>query len=304
MTTAVYTHDDCLNHVTPEGHPERVARLEAVARALEGAEVERREAPMGTEDDVRLCHPEAYRKMIETHGAGKLDADTYMSEVSYAAAMRAVGGTLAAIDAVMAGELSNAFVATRPPGHHAETAKPMGFCLFGHVAIGAKHLMERHGLSRVAVVDFDVHHGNGTQDLLWDEPRALFVTSQQMPLWPGSGDETERGAHGNIMNLPLEPRSGGQTMRRLYERTARPARAEFKPLFVLVSAGFDAHASDPLAQLEWTEPDFAWLTEQLWVLADAHCGGKLVSVLEGGYDLAALGASARAHVDVLARRGR
>lgn len=303
MTTVIYSHEECKNHVTPAGHPEQVARMGAVEAALDGLSLLRREAPMGTVDDVLLCHPKSYYERIATHGAGPLDEDTHMSEGSYTAAMRCVGGTLAAIDEVMDGTARNGFIAMRPPGHHAETAKPMGFCLFGTVAIGAKHLLERHGLSRVAVVDFDVHHGNGTQDLLWDETRALFITSQQMPLWPGTGERSETGADANIMNLPLAPNTDGAAMREAYEAEVFPALEAFKPEFVLVSAGFDAHADDPLAQLRWHEEDFAWLTERLCDVADAHAGGKLISVLEGGYDLDALGRSARAHVEVLKARG-
>ena len=217
--------------------------------------------------------------------------------------MRAVGGACAAVDAVLGGEAKNAFVLARPPGHHAEAAVPMGFCLFGTVAIAAKHALERHGLSRVAVVDFDVHHGNGTQALLWDEPRTLFITSPQMPLWPGSGDRSERGAHGQILNLPLPPHSNGGVMRRLYEAEAFPALDAFKPELILISAGFDAHADDPLAQLNWVEADFAWLTQSLCDFADWHCQGRVVSCLEGGYDLKALTASVAAHVGVLQERG-
>lgn len=300
--TSVYMHDDCKDHVTPAGHPEQVARLGAIEAALEDLYLTRRSAPMGTVEDVLLCHPQSYYEKIATHGAGQLDSDTHMSGGSYVAAMRAVGGAIAACNEVMDGTADNAFVATRPPGHHAETATPMGFCLFGNVAIAAKHLLERRGLNRVAVIDFDVHHGNGTQDLLWNDERVLFVTSQQMPLWPGTGERTERGAHGNVMNLPLAPNSGGAEMRDIYEREALPALDAFKPEFVLVSAGFDAHADDPLAQLQWSEDDFEWITERLCDLADAHAGGKLVSVLEGGYDLDALGRAARRHVEVLARR--
>ena len=208
-----------------------------------------------------------------------------------------------AVDAVMADEAANAFVAMRPPGHHAETARPMGFCFFGTVAIAAKHAMAAHGLTRVAVVDFDVHHGNGTQDLLWDEARALFVSSHQSPLWPGTGAASERGAHDNVMNRPLPPRSDGAAIRALYEAEILPRLDAFAPELVLVSAGFDAHRDDPLAELNWTEDDFAWITERLCDLADAHAGGKLVSSLEGGYDLDALAASVVAHVDVMRRRG-
>lgn len=310
MTTALYWHDDCLNHVTPPGHPERVARLEAIRRALaapEFAPLDRREAPTGTREDVLLCHPGRYIDRVEAaipdEGWVSLDADTHVSPGSLAAALRAVGGCVAAVDAVLSGAARNAFVACRPPGHHAERETAMGFCLFGNVAIAARHAMERHGLSRVAIVDFDVHHGNGTQDLLWDEPRALFVSSHQMPLYPGSGHAHETGARDNVMNVPLAPMTDGTVMRRLYEAEVFPALLDFRPELLLVSAGFDAHAADPLANLEWTAEDFAWLTGRLCDVADATCGGRVVSTLEGGYDLDALGLSVAAHVRVLMERG-
>ncbi|WP_322867228.1 histone deacetylase family protein [Aquicoccus sp. G2-2] len=304
MTTALYTHADCLSHETPSGHPEQVARLHAIERALADVQgLDRREAPLCVDDDILLCHPQAYLERIAAHGRGALDADTWMSEGSMQAARRAVGGAVAAVDAVLAGDVANAFVATRPPGHHAETETPMGFCLFGNVSIAAKHALERHGLARVAVVDFDVHHGNGTQDLLWNEPRALFVTSQQMPLWPGTGDESETGAHDNVLNLPLAPESGGEEMRAVYESKVFPRVAAFAPELILVSAGFDAHAEDPLANLNWTDDDFAWLTDRLCALASEQCGGRLVSVLEGGYDLDALGRGVKRHVEGLMAAG-
>jgi acetoin utilization deacetylase AcuC-like enzyme len=310
MATALYTHPDFDRHVTPDGHPERVARLHAIAAALSAPEfdaLDRRDAPLADRADVLRVHPEAYIARIEAaipvSGFRSLDADTHLSPGSLQASLRAVGGCTAAVDAVIAGEVANAFVAGRPPGHHAETATPMGFCLFGNAAIAAKRALDHHGLSRVAVVDFDVHHGNGTQDLLWSEERTLFVSSHQMPLWPGTGDVHESGAFDNVINVPLAPMTGGLEMRRAYEREVLPALHDFAPELVIVSAGFDAHAADPLANLEWTEPDFAWLTEKLCDLADAHAGGRLVSTLEGGYDLKALAASTAAHVRVLMERG-
>ncbi|MDU8927910.1 histone deacetylase family protein [Alisedimentitalea sp. MJ-SS2] len=297
MTTALYTHDDCLNHVTPPGHPEQVARLKSIAAALSPIEgLDRREAPLCSDDDILRCHPRAYLDAIASNGAGQLDPDTWMSEGSYQAARRAVGGAVAAVDAVMAGDVTNAFVACRPPGHHAETQTPMGFCFFGNVSIAAKHALDHHGLSRVAVIDFDVHHGNGTQDLLWNEPRALFATSQQMPLWPGTGEPSETGAHDNVVNVPLAPGSTGGKMRLEYEAHIFPRVDAFAPEMILISAGFDAHAEDPLANLMWETEDFAWLTEQICALAEKHCDGRIVSVLEGGYDLDALGQAAAAHV--------
>ena len=297
MTTALFTHPDCLNHVTPPGHPEQVARLKHVEAALAPIEgLDRREAPLCRDEDILRCHPRAYLDAIAGSGAGQLDADTWMSAGSMMAARRAVGGAVAAVDAVVAGEVRNAFVATRPPGHHAETAKPMGFCLFGNVSIAAKHALDGHGLARVAVIDFDVHHGNGTQDLLWDEARTFFASSQQMPLWPGTGEPGERGAHDNVLNVPLRPGTGGIEMRDAYERLVLPRVEAFKPEMILISAGFDAHAEDPLANLMWETDDFAWLTERICALAERHCNGRIVSVLEGGYDLNALAESVAVHV--------
>ncbi|MDQ2094221.1 histone deacetylase family protein [Rhodobacteraceae bacterium 10Alg 79] len=298
--TGLFMHDDCLNHITPEGHAEQVARMTSVSAALEPVSgLDRREAPLCEEADILLCHPEGYLAKIRDGKPAQLDEDTWQSEGSYQAARRAVGGALAAVDAVLAGEMKNAFVACRPPGHHAETAKPMGFCLFGTAAIAAKHALERHGLSRVAVVDFDVHHGNGTQDLLWDEPRAFLATSQQFPLWPGTGAADVKGGHDNVLNVPLAPKTTGAEMREAYEAQVFPRLEAFAPELILISAGFDAHRADPLAQLEWETEDFMWLTERLCGVAETVCGGRVVSLLEGGYDLDALGESAAAHVRAL-----
>ncbi len=309
MTTLYFTHEQGLAHVTPPGHPEQVARLQAIYTALRDPAfdgLDRRVAPLADEAEVLRVHQPAYLQQIKdarpAKGFVQLDADTWMVPESYEAAMRAVGGTNAAVDAVLAGEAMNAFIAMRPPGHHAERDKPMGFCLFGTVAIAAQRALDHHGLSRVAVLDFDVHHGNGTQDLLWDEPRAMFVSSQQMPLWPGTGHASEKGAHGQIVNLPLPPGSDGQHMRRIWKDALEKVAAH-KPELIIVSAGFDAHRADPLAQLNWTEADFAWLTHAICDVADDCCGGRVVSALEGGYDLDALAASVAAHVRVLLERG-
>ena len=300
----VFAHEAFRGHVTPPGHPERVARLEAVERGLAGLPVERRECPMGAEAEVLRCHPAGYlarvKAAVPEEGWAQLDGDTFLSPGSYEAAMRAVGGICAAVDAVVSGEAKTAFVAGRPPGHHAERETAMGFCLFGTVAIGAKRALEHHGLKRVAIVDFDVHHGNGTQDLLWEEGRCLFVSSHQMPLYPGSGQAEERGAHGQIVNVPLRAGSGGRALREVYEGVVFPALADWKPELLLISAGFDAHADDPLAGLEWQAEDYRWLTERLCDFA----GGRVVSSLEGGYDLEALASSVAAHVGVLEERGR
>ena len=301
MTTALFTHDSAARHVTPDGHPEQVARYGAVIRALADLDLDRRDAPEAQDGEVLRCHPERYLARIRdsepAEGLRMLDADTHMSPGSFQAALRAVGGACAAVDAVLTGEVANAFVAMRPPGHHAERETAMGFCLFGTVAIAAKRALDLHKLDRVAVLDFDVHHGNGTQDLLWDEARAFFASSHQMPLYPGSGAMAEQGAHGQVMNVPLPPHSGGAEARAAWDDILRRCR-DFAPQLVIISAGFDAHRDDPLAQLNWTDEDFAALTRAICDMA-SDCAAPVVSCLEGGYDLAALGRSVRAHVKVL-----
>ena len=303
MTTALITHMECLDHLTPPGHPEQVARLEYILDVLQSVDLTRVDAPLANHQDLLRVHPQthidAVIKSVPQSGYRAIDGDTHMSLGSYTAALRAVGGVLQAVDMVMAQTVQNAFVATRPPGHHAERETAMGFCFFGNVAIGAKHALNHHGLKRVAVVDFDVHHGNGTQDLLWDEPGILFFTSHQSPLWPGTGTPDETGAHDNIVNIPLPPHSDGANMRAAYERLVFPRLEAFEPELILVSAGFDAHGSDPLAELNWVEADFAWLTKWLMSLAKRHAKGRLVSVLEGGYDLPALASSVKVHVETL-----
>ena len=302
MTTALITHPDGLKHVTPPGHPEQVARLEYINRALSGSDFDpllRVEAPKADDALIARAHPQAYIDRVKSAGPGALDADTHMSAGSLDAALRAAGGNCKAVDMVVAGEVGNAFVAMRPPGHHAETQTPMGFCLFGNVVIGAKHALEHHGLSRVAVIDFDVHHGNGTQDLVWDDARIFFASSHQVPLYPGSGHTHEVGAHGQILNVPLDPMTGGKIMRQKYENLVFPAVDKFAPDMIFISAGFDAHQDDPLANLNFTEDDFVWLTREICKLADRHSDGRIVSTLEGGYDLDALAASTAAHVKVL-----
>lgn len=303
MTTALLTHPDCLNHLTPEGHPERVDRLHAIAAALADIDLLRLEAPMGEDAHILRAHPQSHIDRINTAGIGPLDADTFMSEGSLTAAYRGVGAVVKAVDLVMAGEVANAFCAMRPPGHHAERETPMGFCLFGNVTIATKHALEVHGLSRVAIMDFDVHHGNGTQDLVWDDVRILFASTHQMPLYPGSGAAHETGAHGNVLNVPLDPETDGTAFREAMEAQILPTIDAFKPELILISAGFDAHKNDPLANLNWVEDDFAWATHRLCDLADKHCEGRVVSTLEGGYDLDGLAASCGAHVKALMERG-
>ena len=300
MSVMVFTDSTFAGHVTPPGHPEQVARLEAISAGLCGLELDQRACPLANDADIMRCHPAEYlarvRAASPAAGWAQLDGDTFLSPGSVEAALRAVGGACAAVDAVMAGtgSLSRAFLAARPPGHHAETATAMGFCIFGTVAIAAKHALAR-GLDRVAIVDFDVHHGNGTQDLLWDEAGVRFFSSHQMPLYPGSGAADEVGAHGQIVNLPLRAGSGGAAMRAVYEARVLPALEAYSPQLLLISAGFDAHADDPLAGLEWQADDFAWLTRALCGVA----GGRVVSCLEGGYDLVALQACVAAHVGAL-----
>ena len=307
MTTALITHAECLNHVTPPGHPEQVARLQAVLAALADIDLLRVKAPLAAEADILRVHPQAHiddlRRAAPETGWVALDADTHLSPGSLAAAYRAAGAVVRGVDMVLGGQAHNAFAAIRPPGHHAEQTLPMGFCLFGNVAIGAKHALDHHGLTRVAIVDFDVHHGNGTQALVEDDARILFITSQQMPLWPGTGDADDTGPHDTVLNVPLKPGTGSKQFREVYERVVFPRLDAFAPQLVLISAGFDAHADDPLAGLNLSTEDFGWVTGRLCDLADKHCQGRVVSALEGGYDLTALGASAAAHVSVLRERG-
>ena len=301
--TALVTHEECLQHLTPPGHPEQVARLEYILEALKDVNLLRVSAPMAADDDILRIHPREHIKYLQDSvpetGFKSLDGDTYISSGSLTAAYRAAGGVLRAVDLVLSGEAKNAFAAVRPPGHHAETLSAMGFCLFGNIALGVKHALDFHGLKKVAVIDFDVHHGNGTQEILWDESRCLTFTSQQIPLWPGTGTEEEQGNYNNIVNIPLPPRSTGALMRQKYEALVFPVLQNFEPELILISAGFDAHEADPLAELNWSTEDFSWLTERLCKIAEECCEGRLVSTLEGGYDLEALADSVKVHVKKL-----
>lgn len=303
MTTALLTHADCLGHVTPDGHPERVARLEHVLHALEPLDLPRHTAPLAAEDDVLRVHPRSYidrlRAALPDAGIVRLDEDTFMSPGSLDAAWRGAGAAVRAVDMVMGGEAGNAFCATRPPGHHAERETAMGFCLFGNAALAAKHALDHHGAGRVAVLDFDVHHGNGTQDLLWDEKRTLFISSHEWPLYPGTGARNETGEFDNVLNMPLPSGSGGGTARQLWRDIAFPRLRRFWPDLIIVSAGFDAHLNDPLATLEWGVEDFTWISREICGLADELCEGRVVSTLEGGYDLQALSEGVVAHVRAL-----
>lgn len=305
MKTALITHADCLEHITPNGHPERVARLEHVLHALAPLNLPQITAPLAAEDDVLRVHPASHladlRRTLPREGYAQIDGDTWMSPGTLTAAFRSAGAMTRAVDMVLNDEATNAFCAVRPPGHHAESATAMGFCFLGNAALGAKYALDHHGLKKVAVFDFDVHHGNGTQNLLWDEPRTLVITSQQMPLWPGTGHATETGTSGNVLNIPFRPGSGGQEMKTAYLETAFPRLRQFAPELIIISAGFDAHREDPLAQLNWETEDFAWITKQVCAIAAECCDGRVVSTLEGGYDLSALSASTRAHVEELTR---
>jgi acetoin utilization deacetylase AcuC-like enzyme len=309
MTTALITHAACLEHETPPGHPERVDRLRAILRALEAEEfhsLDRREAPPAERAAIGRVHSAA---MIEgvfgaiPKGASttfvQLDADTYVSAGSGEAALRAAGAVISGVDLVMAGRARNAFCAVRPPGHHAERDAAMGFCLFNNAAIGAFHARAVHGLARVAIMDFDVHHGNGTQHSFAVEAGLFYLSTHQMPLYPGTGAPSERGAHDNILNLPLWPGAGSNEFRAAMMREGLPALERFAPELLIISAGFDAHARDPLAGLNLHEGDFAWVTRELTALAAGSAKSRVVSTLEGGYDLEALAASAAAHVAAL-----
>ena len=305
MTTLFYTHPACLEHDPGRHHPESPARLRAVLDGLAEPEfdrLERREAPEAALDDLRRVHPRWHVQNImdavPRSGYVGIDADTILSPASGEAALRAAGAVIAAVDAVVTGEADNAFCAVRPPGHHAEPTRAMGFCLFNNVAVGALRARAAHGLGRVAVIDFDVHHGNGTQAAFETDRGLFYASTHQSPLYPGTGSARETGI-GNIVNVPLRPMSGSRQFRLGVTQRILPALDAFRPELVLVSAGFDAHRSDPLAQLMLDEGDYTWITEQLLEIAHRHAGGRLVSTLEGGYDLDALGASAAAHIRVL-----
>ncbi len=303
--TLIFEHAICLEHDMGAGHPERPDRLRAIQLALaepEFAALERRSAPFAEWEQIALVHPQSYIDQVVAaapeNGRVQLDPDTAMNPASLDAARRAAGAVCAAIDAVMAGEAKNAFCAVRPPGHHAEPERSMGFCIFNSVAIGARHARAAHGLRRVAVVDFDVHHGNGTQAAFWDDSDLFFGSTHQMPLYPGTGASSETGA-GNIHNFPLPPGAAGVAFRDAVMDGLLPALDAFGPDLLLVSAGFDAHVDDPLAQLRLETEDYAWVSSELLALAARHCQSRLVSSLEGGYDLAALAMATAAHVRAL-----
>jgi len=307
VSVALITHPACLDHDPGRWHPESPDRLRAVLRALEAEEflaLMREEAPLATVEQLCRVHPESYVHAIlairpEPGDSFAIDSDTVMSHGSAEAARRAAGAAVHAVDAVMEGWARRAFAAVRPPGHHAERNRAMGFCLFANAAVAARHAQARWGLTRIAVADFDVHHGNGTQDVFQDDPGLFYASSHQFPCYPGTGRAEERGVAENVFNAPLPPGATGADFRRAWAERIMPALDRFAPELLIVSAGFDAHKLDPLAQLRLETADFGWITERLLEVAGRHSGGRLVSVLEGGYDLEALAASVAIHVRAL-----
>jgi acetoin utilization deacetylase AcuC-like enzyme len=307
MRTALITHEACLRHDTGRGHPERIDRLRVVLQALatpEFSELRLIEAPQAPREAIeRIHHPDYVDSVfaaIPLQGHAMLDGDTTVSPGSGEAALRAAGAVMAAIDLVAADEIETGFCAVRPPGHHAEADRAMGFCLFNNVAIGAAHARAVHGWQRVAVMDFDVHHGNGTQHSFAADPDFFYASTHQMPLYPGTGARSERGI-GNICNAPLPPGAGSAAFRAAMTGQILPAIEAFRPDLIIISAGFDAHRADPLASLALESADFSWATTELLHLAKRCCHGRLVSSLEGGYDLEALAESAAAHVAAMMR---
>jgi acetoin utilization deacetylase AcuC-like enzyme len=305
MPTLLLTHPGCLLHDMGQGHPERADRLRAIEDALAVPafnRLKRERAPLAQLAVIERLHPPRYVEAIRVATPKRdlvwLDPDTAMSPGSWTAALRATGAVIYAVDQVMSGAAGNAFCAVRPPGHHAEPSRAMGFCLFNSVAVAALHARIVHGAERVAVVDFDVHHGNGTQDAFWSDKDLFYGSTHQMPLFPGTGALSETG-EGNIFNAPLSPLDGSARFREAFLSRILPALNKFAPDMLLISAGFDAHRDDPLGQIQLTEDDFTWVTERLMEVAEKHAGGRVVSTLEGGYDLGALGRSTAAHVQVL-----
>ncbi|MGP4690561.1 histone deacetylase family protein [Agrobacterium cavarae] len=305
MATRLYEHPIFLEHITPEGHPERPDRLRSLNIALEHPNFERlvrKQAPQANEDAVLLAHPESHllsvmRQIPEEQGEiNRIEADTYASPKSLQAALTGIGAAMAAVDDVFKGEADNVFVASRPPGHHAETEKAMGFCLFNNAAIAARHAQKVHGAERVAIVDWDVHHGNGTQDIFWNDASVLFCSTHQMPLYPWSGDKNETGVKNNVVNAPLSPNTGSDHFREAFKSRVLPAIADFSPDLIIISAGFDAHHRDPLAQINLMGEDFDWATGRILEMADKYAGNRVVSLLEGGYDLEGLAESAAMHI--------
>ncbi|MCX8254941.1 MAG: histone deacetylase family protein [Beijerinckiaceae bacterium] len=303
--TLLLRHDSSVAHDTGPGHPERADRIRAIEAALADSRFDaltREDAPEGSEAAVTRVHPAAYfaavKEAAPASGLIALDGDTIMSPGTWSCMMHAIGAGTRAVDAVLNGEHANAFVSVRPPGHHAEIATPMGFCLFNTAAVAARHAQAQHGAGRVAIVDFDVHHGNGTQAIFWADPTVMYASTHQMPLFPGTGALGERGEHDQIVNAPLRAGDDGATFRDAMAGVLKRLDG-FAPDLVIISAGFDAHHRDPLGSVRLVEDDYAWVTEQLMETARKHCGGKVVSLLEGGYDLQGLSQSVAAHVGTL-----
>jgi acetoin utilization deacetylase AcuC-like enzyme len=313
MTTAIYSHPDCASHEMGPGHPECPARLSAIKDQLIASRIDRfldhREAPTADIADITRVHTQDAVALIRDNvppmsdrhsGYYSIDGDTSLNAHSWKAALRAAGAAVAATDAVIAGELENAFCATRPPGHHARPTGAMGFCLFNNVAIAARHALEVHGLQRVAIVDFDVHHGNGTEEAFEDEPRVLMVSFFQHPFYPGSGVRRDARAHPNLVNVPVPAYTKGDVVRQLVTEKWLPALHAHRPEMIFISAGFDAHREDDLGQMGLVEADYTWMTQEIMTVAKQYAQGRIVSCLEGGYNLSALGRSVVAHVRALA----
>ena len=305
MPTLLYTHPSFNRHEVPRGHVEHPGRYIAVEKALEAeefADLIRRAAPLVDPRAIETVHPARYRQVIEefapVDSLRQLDSDTYMGPSSLEAAQRGAGASVAAVDAIYKGEASNAFVAARPPGHHAEPERAMGFCFFNNAAIAAMHARS-HGAKRVAVLDFDVHHGNGTEAAFWHDEHAFYASSHEAPQYPGTGAESDRGAFDNILNAPMATGEGSAEFAHIWGDRLLPALSDFEPDFIVISAGFDAHGADPLGGLRLTDDDFAWVTREIAAIARDKAGGRLVSVLEGGYDLPALASSVVAHMRIL-----
>lgn len=308
--TIILHHPATLEHRTPHGHPERPDRIRAVEKALAAeafAKLERRLAEPASLETVALAHPaewvEAIAEASPREGLVQLDGDTVMSPGTLDAVLRGVGAAVAGVDIVVGGEAKTVFCATRPPGHHAERTRAMGFCIFNNAAVAARYAQTRHGAGRVAIVDWDVHHGNGSQDIFWNDPTVMYCSTHQMPLYPGTGAQSERGDHDTIVNAPLRPGSDGELFRSAFTDRLLPRLEAFAPDLVIISAGFDAHWRDPLANLRIDEADFAWATRKLMEVAERSAGGRIVSILEGGYDLQGLADSVTAHVGALAEAG-
>jgi acetoin utilization deacetylase AcuC-like enzyme len=306
VTTLFVSHPSSLDHDTGPNHPERPDRVRAIGQALDDQSFQtlrRASAPGNDRAAILRVHPEHYANAIEAatpvRGTVRLDPDTVMSEKSFEAIAHCVGGATTAVDEVMRGTARNAFVAMRPPGHHAETAQAMGFCFFNNVAIAARHAQAMHGAERVAIIDFDVHHGNGTQEIFWSDSTVLYASTHQMPLFPGTGAVDQCGEHDNIVNAPLLAGADGAIFREAMETRVLPQLRAFGPDLIVISAGFDAHCLDPLGGLRLVEADFAWITEELMEIAERRANGRIVSILEGGYDLDALARSVAAHVTML-----